>query len=97
MDRFVHFKNVNIGAPIKTAVQTLFRPGSAFDNGAMKFHLRYPNWFLNCQLKNWCCLQVKAWEGVRDATKHADMCIQGPYLTPTQPGTEHIRAALSSP
>jgi hypothetical protein len=74
--------------------QTLFRPGSAFDKGAMKFHLRHPNWFPNCQSKNWCCLQVTAWEGVRDATKHADMCIQGPYLTPTQPGIEHIRAAF---
>ncbi len=30
-------------------LQTLFRSGSAFDKGAIKFDLSHPNWFSNCQ------------------------------------------------
>jgi hypothetical protein len=93
MDRFVHLKIVNISIPTKTSdlVPSWFRLWQWRNEVSS---IRHPNWFPYCQSKNWCCLQVTAWEGVRDATKHADMCIQGPYLTPTQPGIEHILAGF---
>jgi hypothetical protein len=35
----------------KVDTSAAYRPCSAFDPCAMKFHLRHPNWFPNCQSK----------------------------------------------